>query len=171
MIELKILIFILVILYFYLRKQVKCLIDISKASNIIVLYNSFFNASGKEKEKFFLEIARNKPLTDDLLNTYYYSAPSYEDFSNDRKLGEIYTKLFESIDKNRYNFKKYFHPKYLISDIFYLPAGIFGFLLRHSFGRIISFLLSCLTWIATIIISAYATELRVFIDSIIDNLI
>lgn len=164
----KIFLIIIVTLYFYLRRPVKCLSDINKAFKIIDRYNSFHEATEDEdRQRKYSEIARLKPLTDDLLDTYFNGAPSYQDFYDEQKIRSFYTRLHESIDLNRYNFKKYFHPKYLVRDIFFLPAAFVGFLLRLDFGRLSSFFLSCLVWIATILISAYALELRSFIDALI----
>lgn len=165
----KVFIIAVVIFYFYLRKQITCLSNIKKTGIILKKYDAYYEAPDSKKEQAYLELVREKPLTDDLLGTYFSGAPSYRDFSDEGKIRQFHAMLLEFIDQNIYDFKKYFHPKYFLLDIFFFPATFFGFLLRHNFGRFISFSLSSLTWIATILISAYATELRIALDALVEK--
>lgn len=166
----KIIVIIVLLFFFYLRRPIKCLVNLFKISKLLDLYKSFFNSNGKDKEKYFTLIASKKPMSDELVNSFYYFAPSYKDFHNQELIYSFYIKLIESHDINRFNFLKYFHPKFVVQDIFFLPSKVFGFLLRHQFKVGPSFFLSCLGWIFTILISAYASEIKVVIDSLVTQI-
>ncbi len=139
---------------------------------LIELYNAYRKAKNQdEKIKTFERIAKNRPLSDDLIGGSFYISPSYTDFNNLDTINTAYIRLLESFDCNLYWMRKYLHPKYLVKDLFFMPSALVSFLVNHQFKVFSSFLLSIFGWIATILISAYASELRVFIESIIDKLI
>lgn len=163
---------ILLIAFFYLRRPIKKLRENIKLNYLISLYDAY-KAKETEEERLlaFELIAKNRSLSNELIGSVRFRSPSYKDFKNEEKLFNTYIKLIETFDRNSYLMKKYFNPKYAVKDIFYLPASIFSFLLNHSFKRYTTFILSIFGWIATIIISAYASEIREIIDSIIDKFI
>lgn len=161
---------IVLVIILYLRKPIKHIMNMKKINKILGLYNTFLKAPDKtKKEQAFLEIARYKHLTQDLVGWYYENAPSYGDIHNDEKLRNFYIRLSEAHDYNLYQFKKSFHPKFIIKDIFFIPSSIIGFLLSINLNIGKKFFLSCLTWFATILISAYATELRNFLNTLLNK--
>lgn len=154
----------------YLRRPIKKIFDNRKINYLSELYESYNKAIDRdEKLKSFEEIARNRSLSNDLIGGLYFDSPSYTDFGDERKIHRTYIMLIEQFDYNIYWVKKYLHPKYVIKDLLFMPAAIFSFLLNHEFNKVPSFLVSCITWIATILISAYATEIRLLIDELIKN--
>ncbi|AHN24376.1 MULTISPECIES: hypothetical protein [Lysinibacillus] len=166
----KIFLVAILIIFLYLRKPVSRLWRNTKINYLLGLYNSYKHANGHdEKALAFEQIAKNRPLSNDLIGGLYFFSPSYDDFGNEEKIRDAYIRLCEAFDDNYYWAKKYLHPKYLIKDIFFLPGAILGFLFNREFNNVPSFLVSCLTWTATILISAYATELRQLIDAVIKN--
>lgn len=168
----KILLVAILIIFLYLQKSVSILWRNTKINYLLGLYNSYLHANGhNDKASAFKHIAKNRPLSNDLIGGLYIFSPSYDDFGNEEKIRNTYIRLYEARDENYYWAKKYLHPKYLIKDIFFLPGAILGFLFNQKFNNIPSFLVSCLTWTATILISAYATELRQLIDTVIKSFI
>ncbi|GGN59529.1 hypothetical protein [Oceanobacillus indicireducens] len=163
---------IFLLLFLYTRRSVGLLWKNIKIKNLLITYKEFFRADNqKERMKVFQQIAQNRPLSNDLIGGLYFYSPSYDDFSDEDKLKNTFISLMESFDNNSHWAKKYLHPKYFAKDLFILPASIFGFLLNHKFKSFSSLLLSCLTWIATILISAYANEIRLFIEELIKKII
>lgn len=159
----------------YLRRPLKLLYENWQLSLLIELYDSFFKAENNEEKLIaYHKIARRKSLSNELISggAYFVSlSPSYQDFHNIDKIKSAYFTLIETLDSNVHWMRKYLNPKYLIKDLFFLPAALFGFLIRHQFNTVPSFLLSGLGWIATALMSAYAAELRFFIDSLIQKAI
>jgi hypothetical protein len=163
---------IIFILFLYLRRPIKKLWENSRLNYLISLYNSYKTANTHDdKTKAFELIAKNRPLSNDLIGGLYFYSPSYNDFGDDDKIRDTAIRIYETYDHNYYWAKKYLHPKYLVQDIFFLPGAILGFLFNREFNKFPSFIVSCLTWIATILISAYATEIRNLIQTIIENFI
>lgn len=156
----------------YLRRPIKLLSKIKKINTLIDLYDEYLYATGEDKNEIFFEITKNKPLTEDLLRTKYYfvSAPSYKDFHNIEKMREIYLKLHESYDYKMYSLKKSFHPKYCIKDLFFLPSRTINFLLNLNLRLPVAFFLSTISWISTILISTYTSELRELINILIKSI-
>ncbi|UOQ85659.1 hypothetical protein [Gracilibacillus salinarum] len=143
----------------------------SRINYLLNLYNSYKQASSREdKMQSFDAIARNKPLSDDLLGNIFRISPSYKDFEDERTIHHAFIKLHEAFNNNSYMAKKYLNPKYFIKDLFFIPANVFGFLVSYEFKKFPSFLFSCIAWLATILISAYAQEIRTFIDGIFQAL-
>ncbi|OXS75567.1 hypothetical protein B1B04_07595 [Lysinibacillus sp. KCTC 33748] len=169
----KIILVLAFILFMYLRRPIKLFWKNTRLNYLMGLYNSYKNASTHEaKLDAFELIARNKPLSNDLIGSVYFRSPSYKDFDDEQKIVESFFKLNEAFDRNSFWMRKYLiNPKYFIKDIFYIPAVVLGFLINHQFNKIPSLLLSSIGWVATILISAYTTEIRAFIDSIIDSVI
>lgn len=168
----KIFLIIALLVFLYLRKPFNKLWRNTRINYLIGLYNSYRQANTHdEKLNAFEQIARNRPLSNDLIGGIHYSSPSYKDFENDEKIRNAYLRLCEVYDSNYYQAKKLLHPKFLIKDIFFLPGLILSFLFNRKFKKTSSFVVSCITWLATILISAYAAELRILIDGIIKRLI
>lgn len=168
---LKVTLLIVFIILLYLRKPVITIWKNSKINYLINLYNDYKNAKNREdKIKAFELIAKNCPLSNDLIGGTYYISPSYKDFENEQTIQYAYIRLHEVFDQNLYMAKKYLNPKYFIKDLFFIPAKVFGFLVNHELNIFPSFLFSFFSWLATILISAYALEIRAFIDGIFQML-
>lgn len=164
----KIVIVVTVIAFLYLRRSIKLILENRRIDYLIGLYESYRKAvTNEEKQLAFEEIARNKSLSNDLINSFWFNSPGYKDFNNEEKIRNTFIELIETFNHNSYWMKKYLNPKFVIKDIFYLPSSILGFLLNHQFKILSSIFISSLGWIATILISAYAAELRALIDAII----
>lgn len=161
------------ILFMYLRRPIRLLWKNIQLNYLMGLYNTYKEAQTyDDKVNAFEQIARNRPLSNDLAGNYNFRFPSYKDFDVEHKIVQSFFKLNELFDKNSFWMKKYLlNPKYFIKDIFYIPVSVLGFLLNRQFNKMPSLFLSFLGWIATILISAYATELRSFIDELIQQFI
>ncbi|QGH35171.1 hypothetical protein GI584_14440 [Gracilibacillus salitolerans] len=155
------------IILLYLRKPVITIWKNSKINYLIGLYNSYQNSKNREdKLKAFELIAKNRPLSNDLIGGMYYTSPSYKDFENEQTIHHAFIRLHEVFDQNLYMAKKYLNPKYFIKDLFFIPANVFSFLVNHELKKFSSFLFSFFTWLATVLISAYAQEIRAIIDGL-----
>ncbi len=159
----------------YLRRPVKLYRENLKIAELRKFYFSFDQSKTEdEKMKNFQEIARRKALSNELIGGGIFTespSPSYRDINDPRKIANAYYSLLEKFDSNVHWMKKYFNPKYLFEDIFFLPASFLGFLFKHSFEKVTSFFLSSIAWITTTLISIYSPEIRLLIDSWIENFI
>lgn len=83
----KIFLVAILIIFLYLRKPVSRLWRNTKINYLLGLYNSYKHANGHdEKALAFEQIAKNRPLSNDLIGGLYFFSPSYDDFGNEEKL-------------------------------------------------------------------------------------
>lgn len=156
----------------YLRRPIKTGIQIYKINNVLTFYNDLDNADSEEKRlEAFQNIVIRKALSDYLCEyPWHHKFPSYNDYRDAQLIRDSRILLLEKIHENRFLLTKYLNPKYFIKDIFYIPASIIEFLISRKFGVGSSIFFSILTWIATVLISAYAAEIKIFIDNFVFGL-
>lgn len=162
---------ILFILFMYIRKPITLFFNNYRLNYLMGLYNAYKRANThEEKSKAFELIARNRPLSNDLVGSVYFGFPKYTDFKDEQKITESYLRLVETHDTNSFWVKKYLlNPRYFIKDIFYIPAALFEFLLNHRFTKPTSTFISVLSWIVSLLISVYKTDIKTWINTIIEK--
>lgn len=71
-------------MFMYLRRPIKLLWKNTRLNYLMGLYNSYKNANAHEtKVDAFEQIARNRPLSNDLIGSLNFRSPTYKDFHDE----------------------------------------------------------------------------------------